>query len=71
MLCHEARKVSSSLWVHVRAGKSYRIGVELNFVFPEITASREVIDFGNIPIMGNNYLETIVLTSLFKSELKL
>ncbi len=71
MLSHVARKISSQIYFHLRGGKSIRIPVECSFVFPEILVSHSFVDFGNIPIMGNNYQESITLTNFHKSEVKL
>jgi hypothetical protein len=38
---------------------------------PEIEVSSDVIDFGKIPIMSNNYQETITVINYYKNEIKL
>jgi hypothetical protein len=59
------------LFVEIRGSKSVKIPVDISFVIPEIVVDRQIIDFGKIPIMSNNFEETIVLTNLHRTEVRL
>lgn len=71
LVSHNSKRISSSIWVHLRGGKSIKIPVECMFILPSIEVDKRVLDFGHIPIMGNNYQEIITITNEHRSEIKL
>lgn len=71
IVSHQTRQVSSFLNVVLRGGKTMKIPVQCSFVMPLIETDTKVIDFGNIPVMGSNYQETLTVTNTFRNEVKL
>ena len=50
---HEIKTIKGLIKINVRGGKTFKVPVYANFIYPEIEMVEECLDFGRIPILKN------------------